>query len=88
MSHLQIEVTKEFPQEAELAQKQKRLAELNALLNMDQKESDTLALEVDETEDSALNHTASKNDAKEADLAIISAEYSHKKAVKKKPKLL
>ena len=83
-----IEVTKEFPQEAELAQKQKRLAELNALLNMDQKESDTLALEVDETEDSALNHTASKNDAKEADLAIISAEYSHKKAVKKKPKLL
>lgn len=83
-----IEVTKEFPQEAELAQKQKRLAELNALLNMDQKESDTLALEVDETEDSALNHAASKNDAKEADLAIISAEYSHKKAVKKKPKLL
>ena len=83
-----IEVTKEFPQEAELAQKQKRLAELNALLNMDQKESDTLALEVDETEDSARNHTASKNDAKEADLAIISAEYSHKKAVKKKPKLL
>lgn len=55
---------------------------------MDQKESDTLALEVDETEDSALNHAASKNDAKEADLAIISAEYSHKKAVKKKPKLL
>lgn len=46
------------------------------------------ALEVDETEDSALNHAASKNDAKEADLAIISAEYSHKKAVKKKPKLL
>ena len=83
-----IEVTKEFPQEAELAQKQKRLSELNALLNMDQKESDTLALEVDETEDSALNHTASKNDAKEADLAIIPAEYSHKKAVKKKPKLL
>lgn len=28
------------------------------------------------------------NDAKEADLAIIPAEYSHKKAVKKKPKLL
>lgn len=83
-----IEVTKEFPQEAELAQKQKRLSELNALLNMDQKESDTLALEVDEAEDSALNHTASKNDAKEADLAIIPAEYSHKKAVKKKPKLL
>ena len=54
------------------------MSELNALLNMDQKESDTLALEVDETEDSALNHTASKNDAKEADLAIIPAEYSHK----------
>lgn len=78
-----IEVTKEFPQEAELAQKQKRLAELNALLNMDQKESDTLALEVDETEDSALNHAASKNDAKEADLAIISAEYSHKKQLRR-----
>lgn len=83
-----IEVTKEFPQEAELAQKQKRLAELNALLNMDQKESDTLALEVEETEDSALKYTASKNDAKEADLAIVPAKCIHKKAVKKKPKLL
>lgn len=83
-----IEVTKEFPQEAELAQKQERLAELNALLNMGQKESDTLALEVDETEDSALNHTEIKNDATEADLAIVPTECSHKKAVKKKPKLL
>lgn len=55
---------------------------------MDQKESDTLALEVDETEDSALNHTEIKNDATEADLAIVPAECSHKKAVKKKPKLL
>jgi len=34
----EIEVTKPFPQEEELAQKSARLAELDALLNMDEKE--------------------------------------------------
>lgn len=83
-----VEVTKEFPQEAELAQKQERLSELNVLLNMDQNESDALALEVEEAEDSTPNHMESKNDVKENDLAIIPAKCRHKKVVKKKPKLL
>mgnify|MGYP002624747585 CR=1 FL=1 len=41
-----IEVVKPFPQEAELAEKLDRLAELNALLNMDEKGDD--ALDVDD----------------------------------------
>lgn len=43
-----IEVTKPFQQEKELAEKLKRLAELNALLNMDEKGTDALILEDDE----------------------------------------
>ena len=43
-----IEVTKPFQQEEELAEKLKRLAELNALLNMDEKGTDALTLEDDE----------------------------------------
>ena len=43
-----IEVTKPFPQEEELAEKLNRLAELNALLNMDEKGTDALILEDDE----------------------------------------
>ena len=41
-----IEVTKPFPQEAELSQKLDRLAELNALLNMDEKGDE--AMDVDD----------------------------------------
>ena len=43
-----IEVTKPFPQEEELDEKLNRLAELNALLNMDEKGTDALLLEDDE----------------------------------------
>ena len=43
-----IEVTKPFQQEEELAEKLKRLAELNALLNMDEKGTDALILEDNE----------------------------------------
>ena len=43
-----LEVTKPFQQEEELAEKLKRLAELNALLNMDEKGTDALILEDDE----------------------------------------
>ena len=43
-----IEVTKPFQQEEELAEKLKRLAELNALLNIDEKGTDALILEDDE----------------------------------------
>lgn len=44
-----IEVVKPFPQEAELSEKLKRLAELNTLLNMDEKESDGIGMD-DDTE--------------------------------------
>jgi hypothetical protein len=46
MSNAEIEVKKDFPQDAELSQKTKRLNELNAILNMDEK--DTGATELDE----------------------------------------
>ena len=39
------EVMKPFPQEAELAEKMERLAELNALLNMDQKDGDGIGMD-------------------------------------------
>lgn len=40
-----VEVTKPFPQEAELAEKLERLTELNALLNMDEKGGDGIAMD-------------------------------------------
>lgn len=48
MESANIEVTKPFPQEEELDEKLNRLAELNALLNMDEKGTDALLLEDDE----------------------------------------
>ena len=45
-----VEVTKPFPQEAELNEKLERLAELNALLNMDEKGDCAVAMEDDEPE--------------------------------------
>ena len=45
-----VEVTKPFPQEAELSEKLERLAELNALLNMDEKGDCAVAMEDDEPE--------------------------------------
>lgn len=44
------EVTKPFPQEAELSEKLERLAELNALLNMDEKGDSAVAIDDDEPE--------------------------------------
>lgn len=41
------EVVKSFPQEAELAEKLKRLVELNTLLNMDEKDSDGIGMDDD-----------------------------------------
>lgn len=40
-----VEVTKPFPQEAELAEKLERLTELNALLNMDEKGGDGIDMD-------------------------------------------
>ena len=44
------EVDKPFPQEAELSEKLKRLAELNALLNMDEKGDDAIGMDDEATE--------------------------------------
>lgn len=44
------EVDKPFPQEAELSEKLERLAELNALLNMDEKGDDAIGMDDDATE--------------------------------------
>lgn len=41
-----VEVTKPFAQEQELAEKLERLAELNALLNMDEKGDNALDMEM------------------------------------------
>ena len=46
-----VEVTKPFAQEQELAEKLERLAELNALLNMDEKGDNALDMGDDESED-------------------------------------
>jgi len=45
-----MEVTKPFPQEAELSEKLERLAELNALLNMDEKGDSAMVMDDDEPE--------------------------------------
>lgn len=47
-----IEVTKPFPQEAELAEKLERLTELNALLNMDEKGGDGIDMDDEPETDS------------------------------------
>lgn len=44
------EVDKPFPQEAELSEKLERLAELNALLNMDEKGDDAIGMDDEATE--------------------------------------
>ena len=53
-----VEVTKPFAQEQELAEKLERLAELNALLNMDEKGDNALDMGDDEPEDEAGEQSA------------------------------
>ena len=48
MDNAREEIDKPFPQEEELATKSARLAELDAMLNMDKRESDALDGEIDE----------------------------------------
>ena len=59
-----VEVTKPFAQEQELAEKLDRLAELNALLNMDEKGDNALDMGDDEPEDEAgeLSEQAQENE--------------------------
>ena len=52
-----VEVTKPFAQEQELAEKLERLAELNALLNMDEKGDNALDMGDDEPEDETGEHS-------------------------------
>ena len=52
-----VEVTKPFAQEQELAEKLERLAELNALLNMDEKGDNVLDMGDDEPEDETGEHS-------------------------------
>ena len=53
-----VEVTKPFAQEQELAEKLERLAELNALLNMDEKGDNALDMGDDEPEDETVERSA------------------------------
>ena len=52
-----VEVTKPFAQEQELSEKLERLAELNALLNMDEKGDNALDMGDDEPEDETGEHS-------------------------------
>ena len=52
-----VEVTKPFAQEQELAEKLERLAELNALLNMDEKGDNALDMGDDEPEEETGEHS-------------------------------
>ena len=58
LENARIEVVRPFPQEQELTEKQARLAELNSLLNMDEKSSEAAMLD-DEPTQSDESRTAS-----------------------------
>ena len=67
------EVDKPFPQEAELAEKLERLAELNSLLNMDEKGDDAIGMDDEATEPEKPQEDVKKVDNREevvADMAI------------------
>ena len=48
MDNAREEIDRPFPQEEELAAKSARLAELDAMLNMDKRENETVDGEIDE----------------------------------------
>mgnify|MGYP006911767934 CR=1 FL=1 len=58
MQNAKAEAEKPFPQEQELAEKTARLAELDALLNIDRKENDVLDIEPDMTDEKSLTRDA------------------------------
>ena len=59
-----VEVTKPFAQEQELSEKLERLAELNALLNMDEKGDNALDMSDDEPEDKTGEHSTQAQEGK------------------------
>ena len=56
MDNAREEIDRPFPQEEELATKSARLAELDAMLNMDKRESDALDGEIDEEQPEQTKH--------------------------------
>ena len=62
-----VEVTKTFAQEQELAEKLERLAELNALLNMDEKGDNVLDMGDDEPEDETGEQSAQEGEQDRAE---------------------
>ena len=71
------EVDKPFPQEAELSEKLERLAELNALLNMDEKGDDAIGMDDDAAEPEKPQEDVKSVDEKGDEVADIPIKQSN-----------
>ena len=71
------EVDKPFPQEAELSEKLKRLAELNALLNMDEKGDDAIDMDDEATEPEKQQEDVKSVDKKGDEVADMPSKQSN-----------
>ena len=71
------EEDKPFPQEAELYEKLERLAELNALLNMDEKGDDAIGMDAEATEPEKSQEDVKPMDKKGDEVADMSAKQSN-----------
>ena len=71
------EVDKPFPQEAELSEKLERLAELNALLNMDEKGDDAIGMDDEATEPEKTHEDVKSVDRKGDEVADMPAKQSN-----------
>ena len=71
------EVDKPFPQEAELAEKLERLAELNSLLNMDEKGDDAIGMDDEAAEPEKPQETVKKVDNREEVVADMPIKQSN-----------
>ena len=71
------EVDKPFPQEAELSEKLERLAELNALLNMDEKGDDAIGMDDEATEPEKSQEDVKTVDNKKDEVADMPVKQSN-----------
>ena len=71
------EVDKPFPQEAELSEKLERLAELNALLNMDEKGDDAIGMDDEAAEPEKPQETVKSVDNKKDEVADMPVKQSN-----------
>ena len=71
------EVDKPFPQEAELSEKLERLAELNALLNMDEKGDDAIGMDDEATEPEIPQEDVKTVDNKKDEVADMPVKQSN-----------